>query len=134
MDWTGILTLAIAATGLILSVCNVVWFIWRDRVRLRVKAHTLIDMSSGLSALSVEVVNLSYFAVTINEVGFLPRWDYSGRRAIVQTAILPSRLDARASLSIIDPSGELLPLVQQRQFRAVRAVTACGVKVNGRIK
>jgi len=130
-DW---LVLAIAATGLILSLCNVFWFIWRDRVRLRVSVNTVIGMDSDFAALSVEIVNLSYFPVTINEVGFLPVGDYTGKRAILQTAILPCRVEARGSLSVIDPTGELLSLVQQGQFRAARAVTACGVKVNGRIK
>lgn len=122
---TPVMTLAIALLGAVLGVINL-WRAWdRDRVKLRVAAQAWVD-SSGQNGLGIEVINLSYFPVTVTQVGF----DRSDRQIYLHPALLkdlPKRLEARAAFTGYLPAGadedENFALVT-RAF----AKTACGCR------
>jgi len=67
MDWTGILTLAIALIGATLGVGNFVWSVWRDKVRIGIRFEVTFVPNGATLACGVTVVNFSYFAVTVEE-------------------------------------------------------------------
>src|SRR3546814_11210717 len=69
-SWQEALTLGIAALGAFLGVMNTWQAINRDRVRLRVRPLSVMAIATGDQGYGIEVVNLSSFPVTVEEVGF----------------------------------------------------------------
>jgi len=127
------LTLGIAVLGAVLGVMNTAFALWRDWVRIRV---TVSWVGAGMSSnppIAVNVVNRSYLAVTIVEVGFFWRDDkrctlmhFDDNDSAVAGGI-PCRLEARSAATFSDFSGTLLPFLKgQKNGLAVKVVTACG--------
>jgi hypothetical protein len=133
----GAITLAIAVLGAVLGVLN--W--WRnfntDRVRLRVVPIAFRFGEVGDVVLAVQVVNLSTFAVTLDEIGFtLDRQTRTTERdhiqlfpcVLVEGGSLPKRLIPRAVATVnttvtAENKAKLLAGTER-----LYAETACGVR------
>lgn len=105
-------TFAIAVLGAVLGIINTWQALRRDRLRIRVRPINAITEHGHW--FGVEVVNLSQFAVTIEEVGFTlgRRSAKRGNRLAVLSPVLidngpwPRRLEPRSSVTIyFDPRG-----------------------------
>lgn len=127
------LTLGIAVLGAALGVLNY-WRAWStDRVRLRVRPAYSVDTSGG-RYLSVEVVNLSTFAVTVNAVGLDTRSkDFRMEMpgvATTQGERLPIRLESRAAFTLLFPFGAF-ERAQLAAAQCAYAKTECGHRSTG---
>jgi hypothetical protein len=106
MTTTELVTLPLAVLGAVLGVINTWRGLDRDRVKLRVVPKIALAATPGLDPrprLCIEVTNLSTFAVTISEVGFLQRGT-DHRMALVQPILpdggpFPRRLEARSGFT-----------------------------------
>lgn len=108
LPWKDYLTMTAAMVGAVLGVMNMWNTINQRRVRLRVSPMNTLSMPDGRRGFGIEVVNLSAFAVTVNEVGF----EIGGRnvtnspRAVVAYPELrdgkpwPRRLEPREEVSV----------------------------------
>lgn len=122
-------TLAIAVVGATLGVINTWNTLERQRVKLLVRPAYGIQAHSELLVL-VEVINLSSFAVTINEIGFSMS---DSRKAISPEKLtsgeyLPVRLESRASITASFPLSALPP---SNTLGKAFAATSCGEIVFG---
>jgi len=128
--------LILGITGTVLSIVNTWRLFDRDKVKLRVRP-TLVKPIGGQDVrprVSIDVLNLSVFSVTVDEVGFLYH-DSTDRGMIFQPIMLdggtfPRRLKPRTSLSAMcNPSMHL-----DERFAYVYcayAETDCGVRAEG---
>lgn len=128
-------TFAIAVLGAVLGLINTWHALDRTRIKLKVSpAHAITFGNANPSiAFSVEVTNLSAFAVTVYDVGFF----YSGtdRRSSILQPILgdggswPRRLEPRSSVTIYSER----PRSHIDRHRLVRAYakTQCGHTAKG---
>jgi hypothetical protein len=132
LPWKESLTLAIALLGAVLGIMNT-WNAMNDRrVRLRVKPAHAFTVPQGDHMFSIEVVNLSTFALTISDVGFSidDQGVDSGRRIAITAPIIidgkpwPRRLEARESVSIYFDPGDIIR--HGARIDAAYARTACG--------
>ncbi|MER8650079.1 hypothetical protein [Mesorhizobium sp. M0586] len=129
--WNNAITMGVALLGAGLGIMNTWQAISAGRVRLRVKPAYAIGVPAGEMMFSIEVVNLSNFAVTVTEVGFTLDGNTikSRTRAAVALPILidrkpwPRRLEARESVSAyFDPR----EMAGGRKLGQAYARTACG--------
>lgn len=105
MTWDA--TLAIAVLGAVLGIYNAARQWWRDIERLKVipkSGQVAIGEAATQATLVIEVVNMSAFPVTLDEVGFLAKGSH-GRLAIVgpimlDRGTLPRRLEPRTSVTL----------------------------------
>ena len=104
------ITFAVAVLGAVLGIINTYQTLRRDRLCLRVRPVNAI--TGHAHWFGVEVVNLSLFAVTIEEVGFTlgRRSAKHGSRLAVLAPLLPDngpwprRLEPRLSVTVyFDP-------------------------------
>ncbi len=126
------LILCIALLGAVLGVLNTWYFYKSNRVRIRVVPKLAFDMSSGRYITSecddqsrqlqangaqqrwaIEVINLSAFPLTIDEVGFSDH-TVMGNYAMVQPELSrgktwPVRLKPREKVVYYSTDGTLLP-------------------------
>jgi hypothetical protein len=146
-----IVTMVTAMTGAGLGIYN--WFHMRaqDRVNLKVVPKASWFRGRGLGGreyylshqhkypleapnppdtLSLEIINLSKFPVTVDEVGLKPRW--SGHRMAMPSPILPDqgewprRLEPRETVTVrFDPTELVASEIIESVSRAY-ASTACG--------
>ncbi len=135
MDWISWVTFGIAVTGAVLGVVNAYWMIRRDAVRLRVRFKRLL-LLDGTESCGVEVTNLSYFAITIDEVAF-HGGELKSKRAVLRSDYFdrfsfPLRMEPRTTVTIAAEPGLWLEL---RRWRATHCstTTACGVVTRERI-
>ncbi|WP_230952079.1 hypothetical protein, partial [Xylella fastidiosa] len=102
MNWTNGLTLALAVLGATLGVFNAVWMIRRDTVRLKVAYATMTPVAGGPPFVCVEVISLSYLAVTAAAaaaaVAFQKGRTADRRTLIVGDCLDRSRLPRRSGL------------------------------------
>ena len=120
MEWKDIIALVLGTIGTTLGVINLIRSFWDDRVRLRVIPSLarilpdgLISASSAaalqtllkareLPTVSIEVINLSKFPVTVSEIGLCE--GHLKKRApfikaqIVKGEDLPRRLEPREAV------------------------------------
>jgi len=134
MDWLALAALVIAAASLAIGVINTAWALRRDLVRIRASTDWLGAGFSSNPTLVVEVVNLSYLAVTIVDIGFFWRDDKSRTllhfddKDVLAAGSIPFRLEARGVITFSDSLGTLLPALEGSKSRlAVKVATACGV-------
>ena len=125
------ITLGVALLGAGLGVMNTWQSISANRVKLRVKPAYAIGYPRGEVMFSIEVVNLSNFAVTISDVGLTLDGDTLGngpRAAVTHPIIIdggawPRRLEARQSVSVyFDPHKFE---VSEKKIGRAYARTAC---------
>lgn len=112
MTWAQAITLAIAVLGAVLGIINTWVALARHRIRLRVRPMWTIGGPPG-AGFSIEVTNLSAFALTISEVGFVhgraisksPARTLIARRVLLDGGPWPRRLDSREQVSVyFDPN------------------------------
>lgn len=158
MAMQGFITTLAAFVGMVLGLYN----FWRsrqnDRVRLSVvpkasayrgtdhegrevyihsrDSYDLDHPSHPPDSLSVEVVNLSKFPVTIEEVGLMPRW-HRTRYALAAPILLdggtwPRRLEARDNVVVRFDTTKLLDLENIGAVNRAYASTRCGTTMSGR--
>ena len=129
--WQSWITFAVAVLGAVLGIINTWQGLRRDNVRLRVRPLSVVALANGAEGFGIEVVNLSTFAVTIEEVGFTldGRSAAKGDRApILRPFFLdhgswPRRLEPRQAVTAyFDVSG--ISTIRKRIHRAY-AKTAC---------
>lgn len=129
LPWKDFITVGAAVLGAGLGIMNTWHSLNARRVRLRVRPAHAIMVPGGQRMFSIEVINLSMFAVTVAEVGFTldGRRIGRGKRAAVSMPIVldgkewPRRLEARQSVSLYFE----LPDEPQRISKAY-ARTSCG--------
>lgn len=109
LDWIQIVTLIIAMVGAVLGLVNTWRTFSNDRVRVRVKpAYSLL--TDGSEFLSIEVINLSTFAVTVTSFGFTVRGGsanlFMPDFRLSTPDSLPKRVEPRESFAIfLRPGG-----------------------------
>jgi hypothetical protein len=128
-------TLALAVLGAVLGIINTWHTLNRSRLKLKVlPAHAIpFGGSDPRATFSIEVTNLSEFAVTIREVGVF----YEGRTergALVRPILLdggkwPRRLEPRTSVPVYGNAAELVR--SGFQIRCAYAMTECGHTATG---
>lgn len=120
--------------GIILTVIKLISFIRSKKVKLKITPTHVIPINMPMLNdinFGIEVLNLTNFQVTINEIGFLLK---DGRKALVSasnfsTKAIPARLSLRESttcyFNIID-SG-----INLSSIKTAYARTSCGVVATG---
>lgn len=128
------ITFAIAVVGAVLGVINTRHALDKSRVKLRVVPKQVIPLGTSDATVSfcVEVTNLSDFAVTIDEVGFL-RSGTERRSAYVLPLVTdggpwPRRLESRSSVTVY---GATPRTDAAHPFKCAYARTQCGVTCRG---
>lgn len=127
-------TFAIAVLGAVLGVINTWDQLQKNKVRLRVVPKQVIPLggSDPRIRFCIDVVNLSDFAVTIDDVGVL--YHGTSERCCFVTPLLldgkpwPRRLEPRSSVTIYGPPPFGTP---ERRPKCVYAKTECGVTRTG---
>ncbi len=143
LTWKELLTFGLAAVGAVLGVINTWSGLRKDRVSLQVIPSLSRRIQGGLVSsksdigmlpdahyLRIEVINLSGFPVTIEEVGFTRRFRglRTNRWAVPQPLFFdnrpwPRRLEARDSFQAYV---QIDQLVGHSDFGRAYAMTACG--------
>lgn len=131
MDALQTSTLILAVVGAVLGVLNT----WRtfsmDRVRVRVRSQYAMRLPEGYEMLSIEVVNLSNFPVTISQIVVALANGKEGHLPLMFLGIagqLPTRLESRAGFTAYArPGATEDPAFAQA--RAIRVRTACGAEI-----
>ena len=126
------ITLAVAVLGAVLGIINTWHQLDQTRVKLKVVPAIAFfgPVDTGMR-FSVEVTNLSAFAVTVDDVGFF----YHGTRdraQIVHPFLAdrgpwPRRLEPRSSVSVYSE----IPSNPGRRIRCAYAKTQCGHTCEG---
>jgi hypothetical protein len=136
MSWVQGITLAVALVGAVLGVINTWHHLSKDAVRLKIlPAHALPVGHGGAGewTLSIGVINLSAFSVTVDEVGL----ELVTKERLINTPTtttnhgpLPVRLEPREALTVLCfPALKIDP-----RLAAVRAAYArcqCGTVCYG---
>lgn len=134
IEW---LTFGIAIVGAVLGVLNTWHAISQSSPKMRVRMlYTYSTPKVELVGFSIDVTNLSSFALTVTEVGFSlsPWWRRDIERLYLNPHeaagnALPVRLESRQSASFYFP-GELKGL-STKKVTAAYAKTDCGVYFRG---
>ena len=136
-EWANdVITLSIALLGAVLGVMNT-WNAMNDR-RLRIRvtpAHAV--MAHGELNFSIEAVNFSAFAITLEEAGFIvgnsrgrsPKRIVIPNPTLVDGRSIPVRLAPRESVSFYFDVREIIATGEPIGKAYIR--TACGVIVRG---
>jgi hypothetical protein len=150
--WETVITLAVALLGAVLGVLSTCWQFNNSRVKLRVHFFFAVKFSDGFIRqmpmpiqnfrefilshpgeplyLSVEIINLSSFAVTINEIGFCDKNISDHRRfvavapEVIDEGAWPRRLVSRDAVVIYTLIGTKLETLVK--YKKLYAKTACG--------
>jgi hypothetical protein len=131
--WKDVITFGLAGVGAALGVVNTWTTVRSKRVRLRVTPQW--SLASGWSGLSIEVINLGAFPVTVTEIGFtldrsrstLPKRVPIPTQAIVQGDVPPTTIQPHEATSLIFNADWLGSLPIQRAY----ARTASGEIARG---
>ena len=151
------ITSVAALVGMVLGIYNFIRARAADRVKLRVTpkassfrgndgggrdiyiynrdAYNLNNPTAPPDTLSLEVINLSKFAITVDEVGLKRSW--SRRRAALVTPIIrdgnpwPRKLEPRESVVVHFDSTQLLGLERISSVKQAYASTVCGTTCYG---
>jgi len=133
-DWGSLkefLTIGAAVLGAGLGIMNT-WQAMSQRwLRLRIRPCHAIAVPHGDDGFSIEIINLSTFSVTINEVGFTDDSQSikcTGRFAITAPMLIdgkpwPRRLNSREAVSVFFTPPSYL---RGRKIGKAYARTACG--------
>lgn len=134
MTYTEAITLSVAVLGAALGVINTWQSLSQNRLRLRVTPKHALPFGNTPEHINfcIEVINRSYFPVTITEVGVL----YSGttnRGAYISPIIpdgrpWPRRLEPRESVTVY---GQKPDKLDGHSIRCAYAQTDCGERITG---
>jgi hypothetical protein len=69
ISFLDMLTFTLATIGSLLGIANGWWSLARDRVRLKVTPVRIYEETDAFK-IGIEIVNLSYFPITVEQVGF----------------------------------------------------------------
>ncbi|HEY1606574.1 MAG TPA: hypothetical protein VGF77_13360 [Allosphingosinicella sp.] len=140
LELKDVVALTLGGVGAVLSIINTVNAMQREKVRLRVRLMNVMPVPRGAPiGYSIEITNLSTFAVTVEEAGFVYGWRFSSAKRNVHAALLnfhlaqgsaqlPARMEPRSSISLyFDPS----PLKVDDRIGRFYVRTACGVHRHG---
>lgn len=128
-------TLAIAAIGAVLGVINTLHNLDKSRVKLKVLPSHAVPVGNASQdiSISIEVTNLSSFAVTISDIGFFLHGT-SGRAVLVSPIFadgkesFPKRLEPRSSITVYSGT----PVYDQGyRIKKAYASTQCAVTKSG---
>lgn len=131
VTWKEATTMSIALLGAVLGVMNTWNAINQQRVRVRVTPHFVASLDRRPLGISIEVINLSAFALTIEEIGFTSN---KGRLPLLAARFpdgvsLPRRLASREAISaVIGPTDFGIPPVR---LGDAYVRTACGRTISG---
>ncbi len=135
LPWKDIFTIGLATLGAVLGVMNTWNSISQRRVRVRVRPVHVFDERSGAAGFAIEIVNLSSFAVTIEEVGFLLKGESTKRKFVIANPIMvdggpwPRRLQTRESITTAFNPRDAIHA--RAKITKAYARTACGEYVYG---
>ena len=127
-------TLAIAVLGAVLGLINTWHAIDKKRVKIRVRPKHAVPIGAADPRLTfcIEIINLSEFAITVDEAGvFYTGTDRRGAYAppvIIDGKPWPRRLEARSSVTIY---GQPPTLPSGHRLKCAYARTECGVTRTG---
>jgi hypothetical protein len=135
VTWQEAVTFSLATLGAVLGILNTRQAMRRDQVRMRVRPLSVVALDSSSLNFGIEVVNLSAFALTVQEVGFTldGRWAELGERAVVlqpRTSDLgpwPRRMESREAITLYFDARK----VQNPRIGRAYVKTACGEYVYG---
>lgn len=124
-----VVSLAVGSVGAVLGIINTWNALDRQKVKLVVRPAQSFFVPSAEPIITVEVLNLSAFPVTISEIGFRLR---DGQKAIAPGNMLngkplPQRIEARDSVTAFFP----LSYFEPRQIKIAFASTTCGETQEG---
>lgn len=128
------ITLAIALLGAALGLINTWHALDKSRVKLIVKPAHMIPYGGVSPSIQfgISVTNLSAFAVTVDDVGFLFHGDTSRASITIQPLLIdgkewPRRLEPRTTVTLYCSR----PDIPDRRIRCAYAKTTCGVTQTG---
>jgi len=153
MNFITSMTLAIAVLGAVLGIINTIHSLNRDRILLKVIPEWVVPKGHDERDLGIRVINLSYIAVSVEEIGFeikgekIPLFDPSFEevevplfdsgvslsRAALGERMFPKRLEPRTSMTVTVP-GEVLKSLKSEEFKKIKiayAITNCGLIFKG---
>lgn len=128
------ITLAIAVLGAVLGVINTLHALDKSRVKLLVRPKNAFALGRANPELTfcIEIINLSAFAVTVEDVGFLFRGT-EWRGSLIHPIIMdggkwPRRLEPRSSVTIHCQTPSAKP---GTKIKCAYAKTQCGYTKTG---
>lgn len=130
------ITIALASIGAVLGILNAWGAYDKDRPRIRVNPRQVVPVGPTVDSrarLAIEVTNLSWFPLTVSEVGVLFR-GISERGAVIEPVLydggtFPRRLDSRTSFTAyLHPEAFV---GTRHRVRAAYAKTDCGLTFTG---
>ena len=124
---------AAGVLGFVLGVINTFRLFRKDRVRVRVRVSGFVAFPLGtlVEGMSVEVVNLSEFPVTVTDVNPLKRDGqqlFFLRLPLPRSDPLPRRLEPRDRMTICFPE-PVFEGVDLSDYYCIRVETACGAVI-----
>lgn len=129
-DLKDAITISVALVGAVLGVMNTWRSLSKSKVKLRVRPVFAIA-NTGQQMFSIEVINLSEFALTISEIGFtLGRQKISKERAVIfQPRVFdggswPRRLESREAVSLYFSPNQFVG--SNKRLGRAFAKTSCG--------
>ena len=129
------ITFAVAVLGAVLGVINTWVGLSKERVKLTVLPRQAIPVGNAPQniELSIDVVNLSAFPVTVSEIGVF--YKGTNKRSVIPTPItsdggaFPRRLEPRSAVTLY--SERPRSVVDGHRMKCVFAKTDCGVVRKG---
>src|SRR6266478_6614800 len=131
-----VITIALASIGAVLGVLNAWRTYDKDRPKIRVRPRHAIPVGGAADSrarLAIEVTNLSWFPLTVSEVGVLFRGTRN-RGAVIDPILIDGgaftrRLETRTSFTAyLHPEAFA---TAQHPVRAAYATTDCGLTFTG---
>jgi len=137
MNFITILTLVIAVVGAVLGVINTAHSLNSDRIILKVIPEWLITPEGR--HIGIEIINLSYITVGIDEVGFSLTRRVKGRsslRLVLPNPIVtdggkfPRKLEPRFSITLMS-SDQIWKSKEFKEVKFAYVRTSCGLFFKG---
>jgi hypothetical protein len=134
-EWMQYFTFSAAMIGAILGIINIWKSIDRDKIKLKVIPRHAIPVGSTDPSIvgSVEVINLSLFAITLSEVGLLLKGTNEKllfiNPLLAESGELPMRLESKTSVTAYFTTSDIADFYSR--IKCAYAKTASGEKFNG---
>ncbi len=144
-----VIILIIAVIGAVLGIVNFIISRSKDKVKLKVFPKLSCFLENDLkestkttvvSRVCIEVVNLSDFPVTVQEVGFTTniyteggRLSFMDKKIAQEKGTLPKRMESRTSIVVYHPSPDIFKDSLEK-ITGAYASTQCGLEFKGKNK